>query len=147
VHDPAPVDVLLIDDDPADVLMIEEALADWHVPVTLHVTGDGEQGRAFLRHTGRYVDAPRPALVILDLNMPRMNGFEVLADIKTDFMLSIIPIVVFTTSRAPEHVARGYADHANAYVVKPTDVDDYQRAVRSIEEFYTRICVPLPAAA
>jgi CheY-like chemotaxis protein len=139
-----PVDVLLVEDDPADVLMIEEALADWHIPTTLHVTVDGEQATAFLRRSGAYGHAPRPALVLLDLNMPRKSGFEVLADIKTDDDLSVIPIVVFSTSAAPSHIARCYTGHANACVVKPVDFDDFQRAVRSIDEFYARVCVPVP---
>jgi CheY-like chemotaxis protein len=142
-----PVDVLLMDDDAGDVLMIEEALAEWHIPIRLHVTSDGEQGTAFLRRTGGYADAPRPALVLLDLNMPRKNGFEVLADIKTDETLSFIPVVVFTTSSAPDHIMRSYRDHANAYVVKPTNFDDYHRAIQTIDEFYTRVCAPLPPEA
>jgi CheY-like chemotaxis protein len=142
-----PVDVLLVEDDPADVLMIEEALADWHIPTTVHVAIDGEEATAFLRRSGPYRDVPRPAFVLLDLNMPRRNGFEVLADIKSDDALSVIPVVVFTTSGAPEHIARCYTGHANAYVVKPANFDDYQHAVRSIDEFYARVCAPVPLAA
>lgn len=140
-----PVDVLIVEDDAADVFMIEEALAEWHIPTRLHVTNDGEQGTDFLRRRGAYADAPRPAFVLLDLNMPRKNGFEVLSDIKSDRDLSIIPIVVFTTSSAQEHVLRSYRTHANAYVVKPSSFDEYQLAVRTIDQFYSQV-VTRPAA-
>ena len=83
--------------------------------------------------------------MLLDVNVPRKNGFEVLDDIKNDAELSIIPIVLFTTSRTPEDVARGYGKHANAYVAKPSNVDDFRQTVRAIDDFYTRVCVPLPA--
>jgi len=135
-----PVDVLVVEDDPADVFMIEEALAAWHVPTRVHVTSDGQQGTDFLRRRGTYAQAPRPAFVLLDLNMPRKNGFEVLNDIKGDRELAVIPIVVFTTSSAQEHVARSYRSHANAYVVKPSTFDEYEAAIHAIDRFYTQVC-------
>ena len=141
---PSAIDVLLVEDDPADAFMVEEALGGWEVATRLHVTSDGEQAVAFLRRLEPYTDAPRPAFVLLDLNMPRKNGFEFLDDIKTDEHLSVIPVVVFTSSSDPEHVLRSYASHANAYVVKPTDYADYERTVRSIEHFYTRISMRPP---
>jgi len=142
---PTAIDVLLVEDDPADAFMVEEALGGWHVATKLHVASDGEQAAAFLRRLDPYTDAPRPAFVLLDLNMPRKNGFEFLDDIKRDEHLSVIPVVVFTSSSDPEHVLRSYASHANAYVVKPTDFADYERTVRSIEHFYTQVSVRPPA--
>jgi CheY-like chemotaxis protein len=144
---PTAIDVLLVEDDPADAYMVGEALGGWHRPTKLHVTSDGEQAAAFLRRLAPYADAPRPAFVLLDLNMPRRNGFEFLEDIKRDANLSVIPVVVFTSSADPDHVLRSYASHANAYVVKPTDFADYERTVRDIEHFYTQISVPAPGDA
>ena len=133
------VDVLLVEDDLADVLMVQEALKGWRIPTSLHVANDGEEATAFLRRQGPHADAPRPAFVLLDLNMPRKDGFEVLADVKNDDELSIIPIVVFSTSSAPEHVLRSYTARANAYVVKPQDYDNFARVVRDIDYFYSHI--------
>ena len=139
-----PVDVLLVEDDLADVLMVQEALADWRVPTSLHIAGDGVEATAFLRREGIHADAPRPAFVLLDLNMPRKDGFQVLADIKTDADLCVIPIIVFSTSQAPEHVRRSYSGHANAYVVKPAGYDEFAAAVREIDHFYSQIVARAP---
>ena len=137
--DPAgPVSLLLVEDDPSDVMMVEEALADWVVPTVLHVATDGVQATDFLRRVGGYADAPRPALILLDLNMPRKGGLEVLADIKRDEDLRTIPVVVFSTSSEPRHISASYDGHANAYVVKPTDFDNFSRVVQKIDQFYTR---------
>jgi CheY-like chemotaxis protein len=136
---PGAVDVLLVEDDLADVLMVEEALETWRIPTSLHVANDGVEATAFLRREGLYVHAPRPAFVLLDLNMPRKDGFEVLAEVKSDQDLSIIPIVVFSTSSAPEHIKRSYSAHANAYVVKPADFNDFAEVVREIDNFYTQV--------
>lgn len=133
------VDVLLVEDDLADVMMVEEALHAWRIPTSLHVANDGVEATAFLRRQGRYSDAPRPAFVLLDLNMPRKDGFEVLTEMKADADLSVIPIVVFSTSSAPEHVKRSYSAHANAYVVKPSDFDEFAEVVREIDRFYTQV--------
>jgi CheY-like chemotaxis protein len=139
MRDPAgPVTVLLVEDDPSDVVMVEEALADWDIPTDLRVAADGVEATEFLRREGEYADAPRPALVLLDLNMPRKSGLEVLADIKRDEDLRTIPVVVFSTSAEPGQVIASYAGHANAYVVKPSDFDDFSRVVRQIDRFYTR---------
>ena len=140
-----PVSVLLVEDDPSDVIMVEEALADWGVPTILHVAHDGVQATEFLRREGGYADAPRPALILLDLNMPRKGGLEVLADIKYDENLQTIPVVVFSTSSEPGQIMASYLSHANAYVVKPTDFDDFSRVVQQIDQFYTRTVTP-PAA-
>lgn len=136
---PDVVDVLLVEDDLADVLMVKEALATWRIPTCLHIANDGVEATAFLRREGRYVQAPRPAFVLLDLNMPRKNGFEVLAEVKADKDLSVIPIVVFSTSSAPEHIKRSYSSFANAYVVKPADFDDFAGVVREIDTFFTQV--------
>ena len=133
------IDVLLVEDDLADVLMVEEALAGSALPTRLHVATDGVEATAFLRREGMHAGAPRPAFVLLDLNMPRKDGFEVLNEVKNDETLSVIPIVVFTTSDQPQQIRRSYVARANAYVVKPMDVDDFTRVVREIEEFYGRI--------
>jgi two-component system response regulator len=139
VNSEAPVDVLLVEDDLGDVLMVEEALDGWRIPTALHVANDGVEATAFLRREGLYAQAPRPAFVLLDLNLPRKDGFQVLEEIKNDAELSIIPIVVFSTSEAPEDVLRSYSSNANAYVIKPTDFDDFARVVREIDAFYTQV--------
>jgi CheY-like chemotaxis protein len=133
------IDVLLVEDDLADVLMVEEALTGFSVPTRLHVASDGVEATAFLRREGMHARAPRPAFVLLDLNMPRKDGFEVLSDMKNDEVLRVIPIVVFTTSNQPQQIRRSYVARANAYVVKPMDVDDFARVVREIEVFYGQI--------
>jgi len=143
------VDVLLVEDDLADVLMVQEALADWRVPTVLHIASDGVEATAFLRREGIHADAPRPAFVLLDLNMPRKDGFEVLAEIKNDADLRVIPIIVFSTSESAEHVRRSYSSHANAYVVKPSGYEEFAQVVRDIDYFYTQIVAraPLPPAS
>jgi CheY-like chemotaxis protein len=141
---PETLDVLLVEDDLADVLMVEEALETWRVRTSLHVANDGVEATAFLRREGLYADAPRPAFVLLDLNMPRKDGFEVLVDVKNDQELSVIPIIVFSTSSAPEQIKRSYSAHANAYVVKPSDFDDFAVVVREIDRFYTQIVAQPP---
>jgi two-component system response regulator len=139
-----PVDVLLVDDDPADALMVEEALTGWSVPTALHVVTDGVEATAFLRREGHHAEAPRPAFVLLDLNMPRKDGFQVLEEVKSDKDLAVIPVIVFSTSGAPDQILRSYAAHANAYVVKPSDADDFTRVVRDIDRFYTQVATPPP---
>jgi CheY-like chemotaxis protein len=146
MDDSSPVDVLLVEDDLADVLMVREALDGWRIPTELHVASDGVEATAFLRQQGQHAGAPRPAFVLLDLNMPRMDGFEVLTEIKNDEELCVIPIIVFSTSQAPEHVRRSYHSRANAYVVKPAGYEEFARVVQDIDNFYTRIVAraPLP---
>jgi CheY-like chemotaxis protein len=133
--------VLLVDDDPGDVLMIEEALEQIDSARIVHVVNDGEEAVAFLRRTGRFTNAPRPDVVLLDLNMPRMDGRQVLADVKSDEKLRTIPIIVFTTSRAPADVVSSYALHANAYVTKPINLDDLNDIVQRIDDFFGRVIV------
>jgi CheY-like chemotaxis protein len=134
-----PVCVLLVEDDPGDVLMTQEAFEDFTVDNTLHVVCDGVEAMAFLRREGCYADAPRPDLVLLDLNLPRMDGREVLAAIKNDAALRQIPVVVLTTSEAEEDVRGSYHLHANAYVTKPVDFDRFVDVVRAIDDFFVTV--------
>ena len=140
---PAPVVVLLVEDDPGDVLMIREAFDENKVRNELHVCSDGEDALLFLRQEAPHEDAPRPDLVLLDLNLPRRDGREVLAEIKADERLQTIPVVVLTTSEAEEDVLRSYALHANAYVTKPVDFDRFIDVVRQIDDFFVTV-VKLP---
>ena len=133
------VHVLLAEDDAGDVLMVREIFDqrpdDWQ----LHVVADGEQALAFLRRAGGYLDAPRPSLILLDINMPRVTGFEVLAGVKQDKHLRAIPVVMLTTSRAEADVIRSYQLHANAYVTKPADFESFSAAVGQIDDFFLRL--------
>jgi CheY-like chemotaxis protein len=138
-----PIDVLLVEDDPGDTLMIREAFEDNKVNNTLACVTDGTEAMMYLRREGRYADAPRPDLVLLDLNLPKMDGREVLKEIKGDDTLSTIPVVVLTTSQAEEDVLRSYRLHANAYVTKPVDFDRFIEVVRQIDEFFVTV-VKLP---
>jgi len=137
------IDVLLVEDDPGDVLMTREAFEDHKVANRLFVVNDGVEAMAFLRREGSFADAPRPDLVLLDLNLPRMDGREVLAAVKQDPELSLIPIVVLTTSEAEEDVLRSYRLHANAYVTKPVDFERFLQVVKQIDEFFVSV-VKLP---
>jgi CheY-like chemotaxis protein len=137
------IEVLLVEDDPGDVLMTREAFADNKVRNTLHVVSDGVEAVAFLRREGEYTDAPRPDLILLDLNLPRKDGREVLEEIKADEDLRRIPVVVLTTSEAEEDVLRSYHLHANAYVTKPVDFEQFINVVRHIDEFFVSV-VKLP---
>jgi CheY-like chemotaxis protein len=132
----AVIDVLLVEDDAGDTMMVEDAFASHHVPARLHVVVDGVEALAFLRREGRYSDAPRPHLILLDLNMPRMDGREFLAVIKRDPQLGPIPVVVLTTSAADLDVASSYDLHAAAYVTKPIDFDAFTRVIHRIKDFY-----------
>ncbi len=138
-----PIDVLLVEDDPGDVLMTREAFADHKLKNVLHVVDNGADAMAFLRQQGPYADAPRPDLVLLDLNLPRMDGREVLQALKEDPELRRIPVVVLTTSESEEDVLRSYSLHANAYVTKPVDFDRFIDVVRQIDEFFVSV-VRLP---
>ena len=128
--------VLLVEDDVGDVLLTTEAFARFGGPAALHVVGDGEQALQFLRRAGDFTSAPRPGLILLDLNLPRRAGLEVLADVKSDRELRSIPVVILTTSQAEDDIARSYSMHANAYVAKPVDFDRFSDAVRQINDFF-----------
>ena len=137
------VDVLLVEDDPGDVLMTQEAFEEHKLRNRLHVVNDGVAAIAFLRREGAYADVPRPDLILLDLNLPRRDGREVLAEIKSDPDLRQIPVVVLTTSQADEDIVRSYQLHANAYVTKPVDFERFIAVVRQIDEFFVSV-VKLP---
>jgi CheY-like chemotaxis protein len=143
VDRPDPIEVLLVEDDPGDVLLIREAFEDNKVANRLHVVADGVEALEFMRQTGEHKEAPRPDLVLLDLNLPRKDGREVLAEVKNDDALRTIPVVVLTTSQAEEDVLRSYDLHANAYVTKPVDFDRFIGVVRQIDQFFVSV-VKLP---
>ena len=143
---PRIIDILLVEDSPTDVLIAREALTEARLLNTIHVAEDGVDALAFLRRQGRFADAPRPDLILLDLNLPRKNGREVLAEIKADDALKSIPVVVLTTSSAEEDIIRSYSLHANCYVVKPVEFDNFVKAVQSIRQFWFTI-VALPPEA
>jgi CheY-like chemotaxis protein len=138
-----PIDVLLVEDDPGDVVMTREAFKDYKIANTLSVVTNGEDAIAYLRKQGRYADVSTPDLVLLDLNLPRRDGREVLRDVKGDPELRRIPVVVLTTSDAEEDVLASYDLHANAYVRKPVDFDQFVAAVRAIDDFFITV-VRLP---
>jgi CheY-like chemotaxis protein len=133
-------DVLLVEDDPADALLIEEALQEHGMARSITQAEDGLAALEYLRDTAN----PHPDLIVLDLNMPRMNGRELLTVLKDDPQLLTIPVVVLTTSGAPDDVRSAYHQHANAYVVKPLDLDDFIRTVRSIDSFFLETATKAP---
>ena len=137
------VHVLLVEDDPGDVLMTREAFEYHKLRNVLHVVTDGEQALQFLRRADGYADAPRPGLILLDLNLPRRDGLEVLAELKEDPRLRVIPVVILTTSQADEDILRSYALHANAYVSKPVDFERFMDVIRQIDNFFITV-VQLP---
>jgi chemotaxis family two-component system response regulator Rcp1 len=138
-----PIQILLVEDSPGDVRLTQEVLRDARIANDLHVVGDGEQAMAFLRQEGDYASHPRPDLVLLDLNLPRKDGREVLADLNADPELKAIPVIVLTTSEAEQDILRSYRLAANAYITKPIDLNEFIAVVRSIETFWLTI-VRLP---
>ena len=142
-QDGTPIEVLLVEDDPGDVLMTQEAFEEHKVRNRLTVVSDGAEALSYLRREGAYEGAQRPDLILLDLNLPRRDGREVLEEIKKDDDLCRIPVVVLTTSAADEDILRSYQLHANAYVTKPVDLDQFMSAVRQIDEFFVQV-VRLP---
>ncbi|MCW2589499.1 MAG: chemotaxis protein CheY [Mycobacterium sp.] len=141
--DERPIDILLVEDDPGDELITREAFEHNKINNILHVARDGEEGLDFLYRRGEFSEAPRPDLILLDLNLPKYDGRQLLEQIKSDADLCSIPVVVLTTSSAEEDVLRSYKLHANAYVTKPVDVDQFMSAVRQIDEFFVQV-VRLP---
>jgi len=139
-----PIEILLVEDNAGDAELTRDAFATGKIDNTLHIVSDGVEAMAFLRRQGKYAGALRPDLVLLDLNLPRKNGREVLAEIKSDEELRRIPVVVLTTSKDEIDVLQSYDLHANSYITKPIDLGDFFRAVRSIEEFWLTI-VRLPS--
>lgn len=141
----AVIELLLVEDDPGDVLMTREALGDSKLLNNLNVVDNGEQALSFLRKEGEFANAPRPDLILLDLNLPRLDGREVLATVKADPDLRTIPVVVLTTSDAEEDVIRSYQLHANAYVTKPVDFESFVSVVRQVDDFFlTVVRLPRP---
>ncbi|WP_280426358.1 response regulator [Nocardia carnea] len=138
-----PIDILLVEDDPGDELMTREAFEDNRIGNTLHVARDGQEALDFLYRSGEYSDAPSPDLILLDLNLPKYDGRQVLEKIKADPDLAHIPVVVLTTSAAEEDILRSYKLHANAYVTKPVDLDQFVAAIKQIDDFFVQV-VRLP---
>jgi CheY-like chemotaxis protein len=137
------INILLVEDNPGDVRLTKEAFKEARVNNNLHVAWDGVEAMDFLRHKGKFSDVPRPDLILLDLNMPRKNGREVLAEIKEDPELMRIPVVVLTMSHAEEDILKSYDLHANCYISKPVDIERFIEVVSSIEGFWLTI-VKLP---
>ena len=141
----APLEMLLVEDNPDDVDLTIEALEDTKVANRLHVVTDGVAALSFLRREGKYVQAPRPAVILLDLNLPKKDGREVLADIKADPILRRIPVIILTTSSADEDIQRAYDMHANCFITKPVDFEQFVQVVQAIENFWLTV-VQLPSS-
>jgi CheY-like chemotaxis protein len=137
------IDILLVEDDPGDELITREAFEHNKLKNRLHVAHDGEEGLDYLYKRGRFEEAARPDLILLDLNLPKYDGRQLLEKIKSDPDLARIPVVVLTTSSAEEDIVKSYKLHANAYVTKPVDLDQFMKAVRQIDEFFVQV-VRLP---
>jgi CheY-like chemotaxis protein len=144
--DVAPIDVLLVEDSPGDVRLTREAFKDAKVLVNLHVAPDGAEAMAFLRREGEYANAPRPGLILLDLNLPKKDGREVLEEIKESPALKTIPVVVLTTSASEADILQSYRHHANCYITKPVNLDGFLKIVKSIDCFWLCV-VELPREA
>ena len=142
--DARPIEILLVEDDEGDVLLTTEALEASKITNNMHVARNGEEALRFLRREGEYADAARPDIVLLDLNLPRVDGREVLSQVKSDEDLRRIPIIVLTTSEAEEDIVRSYDLHANAYVTKPGDFNRFLQVIQSIDEFFVTV-VKLPS--
>ena len=138
------VEILLVEDSKGDIGLIEEVFEDAKIGNTLHIVEDGEEAIAFLRGEGQFSESPRPDIILLDLNLPKKDGREVLEEVKSDDELKNIPIVVLTTSKAEEDILRPYNLQANAYIIKPVDFDQFIKVVKSIESFWLEI-VKLPS--
>ncbi len=138
-----PIDILLVEDNPGDVDLVKEAMSDGKVCNNLHVVPDGVQAMKFLKGQDNFSEAPSPDLILLDLNLPKKSGREVLQEIKTDPNLQAIPVVILTSSKEEEDICRSYTLHANCYVTKPVRFDQFMKVVRSIEDFWLTV-VKLP---
>lgn len=140
-----PIEILLIEDNPGDVALTRAALERSKISNMLHVVHDGDAALAYLRHQAGYEESPRPQLILLDLNLPGMDGREVLELIKSDPQLRRIPVVVMTSSKSEEDIASSYDSHANCYITKPVSIESFQRVVEAIDEFWFSV-VRLPAS-
>jgi chemotaxis family two-component system response regulator Rcp1 len=138
-----PVEVLLVEDSPGDVRLTKEAFKDAKVHINLHVASDGAEAMAFLGREGEHANVPRPDLILLDLNLPKKDGREVLAEIKASPSLKSIPVVILTTSASEEDILRSYLLHANCYITKPVDLDGFLKVVKSVDNFWLSV-VKLP---
>ncbi len=138
------IEILLVEDNPGDVRLTREAMKEAKIQNNLNVVEDGVEAMSFLRQERKYKDSPRPDLILLDLNLPRKNGREVLAEIKEDADLRFIPVVILTTSSAEEDIVRSYNHHANCYITKPVDLEQFINVVKSIQDFWLNI-VKLPS--
>jgi chemotaxis family two-component system response regulator Rcp1 len=145
LEDAEPIEVLLVEDSAGDVRLTREAFKDAKVHISLHVTPDGAEAMAFLKHEGKHANAPRPDLILLDLNLPKKDGREVLAEIKESPSLKTIPVVILTTSTSDADVLRSYQLHANCYITKPVGLEGFLKVVRSIDNFWLSV-VKLPRA-
>ncbi len=139
-----PIEILLVEDSPGDVRLTQEALKESKLKNNLHVVGDGAEAMNFLYKKGKYADMPRPDLILLDLNLPKKDGREVLAEVKSDENLKLIPVVILTVSRSEEDILRSYGLHANCYITKPIDFNQFISVVKAIENFWFSI-VKLPS--
>ncbi len=137
------VEILLVEDNPGDVRLTREAFREGKIRNNLYVAVDGVEGIAFLRREGKYADSPRPDIILLDLNLPKKNGIDVLREIKIDEDLKRIPVVILTTSVAEQDILRSYDHHANCYIVKPVDLEQFLKVIQTIEDFWVTI-VKLP---
>jgi chemotaxis family two-component system response regulator Rcp1 len=146
VEDAMPIEILLVEDSPGDVRLTREALRDAKVHNNLHVAADGLEATSFLWRKGQHANVPRPDLILLDLNLPKKGGREVLAEIKADPDLKSIPVVILTTSAAEEDILRSYQLHANCFITKPVDLDQFMKVVKTIDNFWLAI-VKLPTVA
>jgi CheY-like chemotaxis protein len=145
-HTGKPIEILLVEDSPSDADLTIETLNDAKVLNNLHVVEDGVEALTYLRRLGDYIDAPRPDLILLDLNLPKKNGREVLSEIKSDPDLRSIPVVVLTTSESDEDILKSYQLHANCYVTKPVGLEEFIHLIRLIESFWL-VAVKLPIGA
>ena len=137
------IDILLVEDNPGDVRLTKELFKECKIRNSMYVVNDGVDAMAFLRKEGEYADVPRPGLILLDLNLPRKDGREVLAEVKNDELLKMIPIVVLTVSKAEEDIIEAYGSHANCFITKPVSLDQFVKVIQSIENFWLSI-VELP---
>jgi CheY-like chemotaxis protein len=144
INGPQPIQVLLVEDSPGDIRLTQEALKDAKMHINLHVVRDGEAAMSFLMREGEYANAPRPDLILLDLNLPKKDGREVLKEIKESETLKVIPVVILTTSASEADILRSYSLHANCYITKPVALDGFLTVVRSIDNFWMSV-VKLPS--
>ncbi len=138
-----PINILLVEDNPADVLLTAEALSEGGVSHYLNVVNNGADAIAYVRHRGKYADSLQPEIILLDINLPKKNGFEVLAEIKEDPELKRIPVIILTTSSSKQDILKAYDLHANCYIVKPIELDDFFRIIKYVEDFWFTV-VRLP---